>query len=255
MTSPQTWDPDRYARNARFVAELGMPVVELLAPKPGERILDLGCGDGALTEKLSKLDCRVVGVDTSEEQVLAARRRGIDARQIDAHHLPFREQFDAVFSNAALHWMRRADEVLAGVFRALKPGGRFVAECGASGNVARIEAALCTALARRGIDAEPVNPWYFPTAEEYRVKLIARGFRVLTVQVIPRPTALPGDLAAWLETFAESFLAPLPAADRRQVIHEVQESLRGQLCGADGTWTADYVRLRFAAEKPLPDDR
>lgn len=253
MSYRQTWDPDRYARNARFVAELGMPVLELLAPKPGEHILDLGCGDGALTAKLARLCGHVVGVDASAEQVQAARKRGLDARAVDAHQLPFREQFDAVFSNAALHWMRRADEVLAGVFRALKPGGRFVAECGASGNVARIEAGLCAALARRGIDAEPVNPWYFPTAEQYRLKLIAHGFRVITMEVILRPTALPGDLAGWLETFAESFLAALPRCQRREVVQEVQESLRDELCTADGIWTADYVRLRFAAEKPKGD--
>ncbi|NUQ62886.1 MAG: class I SAM-dependent methyltransferase [Pirellulales bacterium] len=227
-----------------------MPVVDLLAPKPGEKILDLGCGDGALTEKLVHFGCRVVGVDASAEQVRAARARGIDARVIDAHQLPFRNQFDAVFSNAALHWMRRADEVLAGVFLALKAGGRFVAECGASGNVARIEAALCAALARRGVDADPVNPWYFPTPDEYRLKLIGQGFRVVRMDVIPRPTALPGDLAGWLETFAEAFVAPLPPSQRREIFLEVQESLRGELYDGSGTWTADYVRLRFAAEKP-----
>ncbi len=250
MSSPPAWDPDRYARNARFVAELGMPVVELLAPKPSEHILDLGCGTGALTEKLAKLCYHVVGVDASAEQVRAARSRGVDARTVDAHQLPFRNRFDAVFSNAALHWMRGGDEVLAGVFRALKPGGRFVAECGASGNVARIEAGLCAALARRGIDAEPVNPWYFPTAEQYRLRLIARGFRVVTMETIPRPTALPSDLESWLETFAGDFLAPLRSSARCEVVQEVQESLRGELCSPDGVWIADYVRLRFSAEKP-----
>src|SRR5512142_2028530 len=142
MKAPQTWDPERYARNARFVADLGMPVVELLAPKSGERILDLGCGDGALTEKLVAMGCTVVGVDGSAEQVAAARARGLDCHVMDGEQLTFNNEFDAVFSNAALHWMKRADAVIAGVWRALKPGGRFVAECGGHGNIKAIETAL-----------------------------------------------------------------------------------------------------------------
>src|ERR1700688_2897528 len=130
MSSTQTWDPDRYARNARFVSDLGMPVVELLAPQPSERILDLGCGDGALTAKLVAMGCEVVGVDSSEAQIAGARALGLDARLMDGHALSFRSEFDAVFSNAALHWMRRSDEVIAGVHRALRPHGRFVAEMG-----------------------------------------------------------------------------------------------------------------------------
>ncbi len=135
MSSTQTWDPERYARNARFVSDLGMPVVHLLAPRPGERILDLGCGDGVLAAKLTAMGCEVVGVDASEMQVAAARKLGVDARVMAGEALPFREEFDAVFSNAALHWMLRPDEVIAGVWRALRRGGRFVAEMGGHGSV------------------------------------------------------------------------------------------------------------------------
>lgn len=250
MSHAQTWDPERYARNARFVADLGMPVVELLAPKPGERILDLGCGDGALTAKLVAMECIVVAVDGSAEQVAAARASGLDAQVMDGEHLTFDSQFDAVFSNAALHWMHRADDVIAGVWQALKPGGRFVAECGGAGCVAKISAALTAALQRRGIDAARVNPWYFPTAEDYGDRLRTRGFAVTSIALIQRPTPLPGDITAWLDTFAESFTAALPATQRAAFVDDVREALRPELCNADGQWTADYVRLRFAALKP-----
>ncbi|MCS6927539.1 MAG: class I SAM-dependent methyltransferase [Candidatus Binatia bacterium] len=246
----QRWDPVRYARNARFVAELGMPVVELLHPQPGERILDLGCGDGALTEKLAAYGCHVVGVDNSPEQVDAARARGLEAYVMDGQQLTFTNEFDAVFSNAVLHWMKRADDVIAGVWRALKPGGRFVAECGGAGNIRTIQTALYTVLGRRGIDAAAVNPWYYPTPEEYHQRLTAGGFRVTYIALIPRPTLLPGDIADWLDTFAESFLSVVPAAERAAVIEEIRALLRPDLCDAHGQWIADYVRLRFAAVKP-----
>jgi trans-aconitate methyltransferase len=250
MNSRQTWDPQRYARHARFVSDLGMPVVELLAPQPGEHILDLGCGDGVLTEKLVAMGCAVVGVDGSALQIAEARARGLDCRVMDGEHLTFAGEFDAVFSNAALHWMKRADAVIAGVWRALKPGGRFVAECGGHGCVATIERTLVAALNRRGIDGVRVSPWYFPTTEEYGTRLQAQGFRVDSIALIPRPTPLPGDITGWLETFAESFTAVLPAAERVSFVEEVREALRPSLCDAHGNWTADYVRLRFAATKP-----
>src|SRR3984957_11900410 len=157
----QSWDPDGYARNARFVSDLGAPLIELLAPQAGERILDLGCGDGALTEKLVACGCTVVGVDGSAEQIAAACKRGLDARVKNGEQLDFDHEFDAVFSNAALHWMKRADAVIEGVRRALKSGGRFVAEMGGAGCVAKVRAALTAALSQRGIDAGPLDPWYF----------------------------------------------------------------------------------------------
>src|SRR5690348_9278161 len=171
----QHWDPARYQRNAGFVAALGQPVVELLAPRMDERILDLGCGDGALSVVLAQR-ARVTAVDASADQVAAARSRGLDAHVADGTRLGYAAEFDAVFSNAALHWMRDPDAVIDGVWRALKPGGRFVAECGGAGNVAHVLAALLAALARRGVDGCPSIPWYFPTVEDYRARLEKRGF-------------------------------------------------------------------------------
>jgi trans-aconitate methyltransferase len=246
----QTWDPNRYARNARFVADLGVCVVELLNPQPRERILDVGCGDGALTRKLVEFGCDVVGVDASPEQIEAACQSGLDARVRDCQALDFDHEFDAVFSNAALHWMKRADAVLEGVKRALRPRGRFVAEMGGTGCVKRIRTVLEEALARRGVDGAARNPWYFPTAEEYAAKLRSHGFTINFMSLFDRPTELPGEVTGWLETFAEPYTSALPAADRSAFRGEVQEALRPQLCEADGRWVADYVRLRFAASLP-----
>jgi trans-aconitate methyltransferase len=250
MPSSQTWDPDSYARNARFVSDLAGAVVELLAPRAGERILDLGCGDGVLTTKLAAMGCNMVGVDSSAAQIGAAGQRGLDARVVDAELLDFDREFDAVFSNAALHWMRQPDAVIAGVWRALKPGGRFVAEMGGHGCVAKIRAALFDALARRGIDGPAMEPWYFPTVDDYFARLGAAGFAVEHAVLVPRPTELPGDLSGWLETFAQTFTAALPQSDRGALIKEVQQALRAQLCDAQGRWWADYTRLRFKAIKP-----
>jgi SAM-dependent methyltransferase len=163
--------------------------------------------------------------------------------------------FDAVFSNAALHWMSRPDLVIAGVWRALRPGGRFVGELGGKGCVARIRAALLDALARRGIDGREVDPWYFPSAEEYRARLARGGFRLASIELFPRPTPLPGDIEGWLETFAGSFLSLVPRSEVPALLAEVRERLREEICDERGRWIADYVRLRFDARKPLADER
>jgi SAM-dependent methyltransferase len=251
MVHAQTWDPERYARNARFVADLGAPVVELLAPRAGERILDLGCGDGVLTAKLASMGCHVVGVDSSAPQTDAARKLGLDARVMNGEALDFESEFDAVFSNAAMHWMRNPAKVIAGVERALRPHGRFVGEFGGHGCVAKIKKALVEALDRRGINGEAASPWFFPTVDEYSRYLTNGGFVINYIALIPRPTPLPGDITGWLETFAESFTSTLLPVERSSYIAEVQEALRPELCDAEGKWTADYIRLRFAANKPV----
>ena len=249
MIASQTWDPERYARNARFVSDLSAAVVELLDPLPGERILDLGCGDGVLTAKLAEIGCSVVGIDGSAAQIEAARKLGLDARVMDGEKLSFDGEFDAVFSNAALHWMRDPEAVISGVWRALRPKGRFVAEFGGHGCVAKIKKALVGALNRRGLDGEAAVPWYFPTVEDYSKLLNNAGFAISTIALIPRPTPLPGDVTGWLETFAESFTTCLPLAERPAYIAEVREALSSELADSEGKWTADYVRLRFAAVK------
>ena len=246
----QRWDPQRYRRNAGFVAAHGEPLVELLAPNPGERILDLGCGEGALAARIAER-ASVVGVDASAEQVAAARARGVEAYVMDGAHLPFADEFDAVFSNAALHWMKDQDGVIDGLFRALRPGGRVVAECGGEGNVATVRAALHDALARRGIDAATADPWTFPAVADYRARLERRGFAVRFIALFPRPTPLPGSLGDWLDTFAEAFLDLLPERERGPVKDEIEEYVKSRLYDRTGRWTVDYLRLRFVALKPL----
>ncbi|MEX1109291.1 MAG: class I SAM-dependent methyltransferase, partial [Dongiaceae bacterium] len=238
--------------NAGFVAALGEAVLDWLDPKPGERILDLGCGDGELTEKLAARGAIVVGVDASAEQIAAAQARGLDARIMDGARLVFDHEFDAVFSNAALHWMRDPDAVIEGVARGLKPAGRFVGEFGGKDNVAAIVNALAAALARRGIHAGALNPWYFPDESEYRARLDRHGFVVERIERFARPTPLPGEIGAWLETFAESFLAAVPPADRPALLAELAREAAPLLQDTEGRWHADYVRLRFAARRASP---
>jgi trans-aconitate methyltransferase len=245
-THPQQWNSSRYEKNARFVSDLGEPLVDLLNPQPGERILDLACGDGVLTEKIIAKGAEVVGVDGSADMVAAAQKRGVDARVVDAYHLDFAPEFDAVFSNAALHWMKRdPDAVIQGVRRALKPNGRFVAEMGGHGNVAAITVALCATIEKYGANGEAMIPWYFPSADEYRERLNRAGFRTEYIELIPRPTPLPTVMRGWLETFVIPFTNSLPQEARADLLDESTERLRPVLCDTSGHWTADYVRLRF----------
>lgn len=248
-TPTQHWDPARYQRNAGFVPVLGEPVLALLAPQPGERVLDLGCGEGSLTLKIVAAGAAVVGIDQSAEQIAAARSRGIDAQVADAAALAFESEFDAVFSNAALHWMLDPDAVIACVYRALKPGGRFVGEMGGAGNVAQVMAAAIAGLDRRGVDGRAAIPWYFPTPGDYRGRLERRGLVIREIALIPRPTPIPGDVRSWLETFGEAFIKRLPPGAQADYLDEIAAAVAPTLRGPDGQWTIDYVRLRFAAEK------
>jgi len=243
---PQTWNASDYAANARFVSDLGQPVLELLAPRAGERILDVGCGDGALTEKLGQAGARVVGIDPAPDFVAAAVARGIDARELDAQALPFEHEFDAVFTNAVLHWIPDLDAALRGVHRALKPGGRFVGECGGHGNVAAVSTALQAVALRHGVRAR--LPWRYPTPDDFTAQLIAAGFRPVSVELVPRPTSLASGMAAWLRTFAGPIFEQLSAGVREAALEETVDLLRWSLCDEQGRWTADYVRLRFAAK-------
>jgi len=242
----QTWTADSYGTHARFVADLAGAVVDWLAPQAGERILDLGCGDGALTGDIAATGADVVGVDASEDLLQAARARGIDARHIDGQALTFDGEFDAVFSNAALHWMTEPDKVIDGVRRALRPGGRFVAEFGGHGNVAAIVVAMRATARRRGGDAALAGPWFFPSPDAYRARLEAHGFTVRRIGLFPRPTPLKTGMKAWLRVFRKPFFEQYGEA-MEDVLDEVVDLLAPVLRDEAGNWTADYVRLRVEA--------
>jgi trans-aconitate methyltransferase len=253
---PNEWDPGDYESGHDFVYEYGADVVDLLDPRPGERILDLGCGTGHLTAEIDETvggDGRVLGIDRSAEMVARAREAYPDLAVLraDAREFATDGAFDAVFSNAALHWIPEQDAVTESVTDLLRPGGRFVAELGGTGNVGTIVAAVTAACADRGYAVE--DPWYFPTVGEHAALLETHGFEVRYARLFDRPTDLdgPDGLREWLGMFGDSLLAPLSPGERAAVVADVEDRLREAMYDpGTGTWTADYRRLRFVAVLP-----
>jgi trans-aconitate methyltransferase len=248
----QNWDPQQYGREGSFVHKLAGGVVEWLNARPGEKILDLGCGDGQLTSRLAETGAEVAGVDASPAMVEAARTRGVDAQQAAAEKLPFPAgKFDAVFSNAALHWVRGQDEMMREVRRVLRADGRFVAEMGGHGNIAAMRVAFTAVLERHGFGDRKGDENYYPSPEAYRRRLEGNGFAVERMELIPRPTVLgEGGMAGWLRTFRRGVLDGLPAEMREVVVSDTCALLEPALRDEDGNWVADYVRLRFVARVP-----
>jgi SAM-dependent methyltransferase len=247
---PGGWDADRYQRQFGFVSGLAGDLVELLDPRPGEVVLDLGCGTGELAASIAATGAAVLALDDDPAMVAAARRRLGDDRVLlaDGHAFTLPEPVDAVFSNAALHWMPRPAEVIGRVRAALRPGGRFVAELGGAGNIDAILEALGAAMAEAGLP-EPVCPWYFPTPGQYATLLEAGGFRVARMEHFPRPTPLaggPGGLADWFTMFGGQLTAAVPPARLPDIVARAEELAAPRL-RRDDRWVADYWRLRFLA--------
>lgn len=246
----QAWDPKQYGEQGAFVHQLAGGVFEWLAAKAEERILDVGCGDGQLSVRIAAAGARVVGLDASQEMAAAARGRGIEVVEASAERMPLEDRsFDAVFSNAALHWVRDQDAMMGEVHRVLKPGGRFVAEMGGHGNVAAIRLALAVVLERNGFAGREDGVNYYPTPEAYTRRLERHSFAVERIALIPRPTPLPAGMDDWLRTFRRGVLEALPADAREPAVREATELLTPVLRDEEGRWTADYVRLRFVARK------
>jgi SAM-dependent methyltransferase len=242
--STSKWDADDYARVGAFVAELGAAALELLDPKPGERILDVGCGEGTLTKKIIERRATVLGIDNSPGMIAAARANGIDAALMDAADMPFASEFDAAFSNATLHWVLEKQQAACAIFRALKSGGRFVGEMGGEGNLRKLREALDEELIIRGyVPPVEASNWY-ASPDAFSAVYEAAGFREIDARLIERPTPIAHGIAAWVTTFREGWLdrAGVPKAERADIGATVADRL--------GSNVADYVRLRFIMRKP-----
>ena len=240
-----------YEARHSFVWNYGADMLPLLAPSPGERILDLGCGPGQLTAKIAEAGAQVVGIDASPEMIGQARQNypQLTFKLADATRFAFEgEPFDAVFSNAVLHWVLDAEAAVRNIAAALKPGGRFVAEFGGKRNVGALLRAAEVVLERHGLAYR--NPWYFPSIGEYALLLERHGFEVSAAWHFDRMTPLDeGDDAMrdWIATFGGGVLAPAPKADRSALTREMEEILRPELF-RDGRWYMDYVRIRVQAK-------
>ena len=242
--STSKWDADDYARAGGFVAALGIAALDLLDPQPGEHILDVGCGDGALTQEIVERGASVVGIDNSLSMVAAAKARGLDARLMDAADLRFSEAFDAAFSNATLHWVLDKERAAQAIWFALKRGGRFAGEMGGEGNLARLREALDDLLVARGYGPPTYAANWYPTVEEFVAVYERAGFKDIDARLIERPTWLEHGVAAWVTTFRKGWL------DRAGVPEEERAELAAAVADRVGTNVADYVRLRFIMRKP-----
>ncbi|GAA4316970.1 methyltransferase domain-containing protein [Compostibacter hankyongensis] len=258
MTEMQ-WNAGCYDERHGFVAEYGNVLLDLLDIRPGMEVLDLGCGTGHHAAKMAEQGAVVTGVDSSPDMIRQARLLypGINFKLQDATALSGEQQFDAVFSNAALHWMQEQEKVLAAVCGVLKPGGRFVAEMGGKGNVGLVTGAISAVLEKHGYKTQAARKvWYFPAPGAYAALLEQTGFVLRLLQYFDRETLLEdadNGVADWLMMFGGALFEGIPEAEQQDLAREAQELLRPS-CYRNGRWYADYRRLRFVAEKPLPPE-
>ena len=254
MGSVNVWDADLYDNKLSFVSNLGKGVVELLQPQSGEKILDLGCGTGDLSYEISKSGAIVTGIDFSEEMLEKASEKypQISFLVQDGETFRTNEKYDAVFSNAALHWMKQAEKVVESVGLALHPGGRFVAEFGGHGNVQTVIRGITEVLSQEyGINVAERNPWYFPTIGEYSTLLERYGFTVSYAHHFDRPTPLTDGeegLNHWLDSFADDFFPEFPKEEKMVIYGKIKNQIKLDLY-KDGRWEADYKRIRMVAIK------
>ncbi|RUT28484.1 class I SAM-dependent methyltransferase [Paenibacillus zeisoli] len=254
MSSTNIWNPESYDNKLAFVSEYGKNLIHLLAPKSNERILDLGCGTGDLTFQIAESGAKVTGIDYSANMIEAARKKYPDLNFKISNGESFTEEepYDAVFSNAALHWMKNAQGVVRSIYHVLKPGGRFVAEFGGKGNVETIIQAIYEVFEEEyGIDASTLNPWYFPSIGEYAQLLEEQGFKVEFMRHYDRPTKLSDNkegLSGWLANFGGDFLNGFSDDQRTALYAKVTERLVPMLMH-EGSMYADYKRLTVVAVK------
>jgi trans-aconitate methyltransferase len=248
------WDAGLYDDKHSFVWKLATGVLELLDAKPGERILDLGCGTGHLTARIAEAGAHVMGVDRSPEMIRQAKERypALRFEVMDARGISLDGSFDAVFSNATLHWIKEPERVIAAIKKTLRPGGRFVAEFGGKGNTAELLAAIQRTWVKLGLDGPAPHPWYYPSLAEYAGLLEQHGFEVTYATLFDRPTPLDDGehgLRNWLEMFGSAFIEGLPESIRERLLVEIEHELRPKLFHG-GHWVMDYCRLRVMAKRP-----
>jgi SAM-dependent methyltransferase len=253
VTEKVKWDAGLYDDRHSFVWKLAAGVLELLGAKPGERILDLGCGTGHLTAKIAETGAHAVGVDRSPEMIRRAKERysSLQFEVMDAREIALDGSFDAIFSNATLHWIKEPERVISGIKKSLRPGGRFVAEFGGKGNTGELLKAVPHAWAKLGLAGPAPHPWYYPSLAEYAGLLEQHGFEVTHATLFDRPTPLDdGDrgLRNWLEMFGGTFVEGLPEATRERLLVEIERELQPKLF-RDNHWVMDYRRLRVAANR------
>ncbi|WBW75594.1 methyltransferase [Schizosaccharomyces osmophilus] len=254
------WSAETYQKNAAFVPALTKEIVQRLALTSQDVVLDLGCGDGVLTQNLASQCKHITGIDSSQSMIQSAKQKGLEAYVVAGENLASATEFsskgfDAVFSNAALHWILRnpneRSTVFQGIARVLRPGGRFVAECGAFGNVSEVVTSIYTVLLDHGIPKEQIdeaNPWYFGTEQAYTTMLKEAGFEITFTENVNRPTYLNRDVRDWLDTFAHTFYDAFP--DLKETLRErVYQALLWVDCTETGDWYLQYRRLRFVAIK------
>jgi len=242
------WNPKTYNKHTAFVSQLALPVVDLLDPKKGERILDVGCGDGTLAVEMEHRGAKVIGIDMSTEMVKACKDNGIEAYVGSVTDLPYENEFDRVFSNAMLHWVKDSRSAVQNIFNSLKKGGCFICEFGGEGNAYHLVSAMQVVFANHPEFGDFDNPWYFPSVEEYTKLLESEGFSVEYIEIIPRPTPME-DIGNWLDIFANGVTSHLSVEQYEVFKKEVMEILKNKIYSEKEGWVLDYMRLRMKAVK------
>jgi len=247
-TETNHWNPKTYNKHTAFVSQLALPVVDLLNPKEGERVLDVGCGDGTLAVEMERRGAKVIGVDMSAEMVEACYANGIDAYVGSVTDLSYENAFDSVFSNAMLHWVKDARGAVQNIAKSLKMGGVFVCEFGGEGNAYHLVSAMQEVFAHHPEFGAFNNPWYFPSVEDYKALLESEGFNVAYIEIIPRPTPMD-DIGNWLDIFANGVTSHLSAEAYAVFKREAIAILKTTIYSEKEGWMLDYKRLRVKAVK------
>jgi len=250
LSNTNEWNADKYNKHANFVSNLAFPVIDLLELKKNESILDLGCGDGTLAVEMEKLGANVIAVDLSENMVSKTKEKGIQSFVMSATELTFENEFDAVFSNAVLHWVKDADKAIKKILKSLKSDGRFIAEFGGYGNIKYLTDAMQEVFNNNKEFGSFNNPWYFPKDTDYKQLLEQNGFNVEYIKLIPRPTKID-DMSNWLDIFANGIISHLTEEQQKQFKQEVRVILEPKIYSNKDGWVADYVRLRLKATKKV----